>query len=70
LVEKEYSAAPVVKHDYENVVGQDDLTRFDKPKGKGGSRNNKGRSGNKRRNNNRNKNRNRNQGNNKPNDAS
>ncbi|MGB1317470.1 MAG: PSP1 domain-containing protein, partial [Flavobacteriales bacterium] len=43
LVEKEYSAAPVVKHDYENVVGQDDLTRFDKPKGKGGSRNNKGR---------------------------
>lgn len=58
LVEKEYSAVPVVKHDYENVVGQDDLTRFDRPKGTGGQ---KKRSNNKRRNN-RNKNRNRNQG--------
>ncbi len=66
LIEKEYTAAPVVKHDYENVVGQDDLTRFDRPKGQGGQKRKKG-SGNKRRNN-RNKNRNRNQGN-KPKDA-
>jgi cell fate regulator YaaT (PSP1 superfamily) len=64
LVEHEY--APVeVKHDYENVVGQDDLTRFDRPKQAGG------RSGNKRRkggNRNKNRNRNRNKGN-KPNNA-
>jgi cell fate regulator YaaT (PSP1 superfamily) len=53
LVEEVYSA-PVVKHDYENVVGQDELTRFDRPKGQGGDRN-KG-AGNKRRKN-RNKNR-------------
>jgi cell fate regulator YaaT (PSP1 superfamily) len=67
LVEKEYVEVPVVKHDYENVVGQDDLTRFDKPKGGGG--NSKGRSANKKRNNNnRNRNKNRNQGN-KPNNA-
>ena len=64
LVEKEYAAVPVVKHDYENVVGQDDLTRFDKPKGRKGPGK---KSGNKRRNN-RNKNRNKNQGN-KPNNA-
>jgi len=64
LVEKAYVAAPVVKHDFENVVGQDDLTRFDRPKGQGGQNKKKG-SGNKRRNN---RNRNRNQGN-KPNDA-
>lgn len=33
----EYADAPVVKKvDYENVVGQDDLTRFDRPKGGGG----------------------------------
>lgn len=64
LVEHEY--APVeVKHDYENVVGQDDLTRFDRPnQGKGN------RSGGKRRKggNNRNRNRNRNKGN-KPNNG-
>jgi cell fate regulator YaaT (PSP1 superfamily) len=66
LVEKEYVEVPVVKHDYENVVGQDDLTRFDKPKGGGG--NSKGRSANKKRSNNRNRNKNRNQGN-KPNNA-
>ena len=67
LVEKEYVAVPVVKHDYENVVGQDDLTRFDRPKGQGGQ---KTRSNNKRRNN-RNRNKNRKPGNspNKPNDA-
>lgn len=53
LVEEVYSA-PVVKHDYENVVGQDDLTRFDRPKGQGGDH--KKGSGNKRRKN-RNKNR-------------
>ena len=68
LVEKEFSAVPVVKHDYENVVGQDDLTRFDKPKG--GGRNSKGRPANKRRNNNRNRNKNRSKGKgNKPNNA-
>lgn len=66
LVEKEFSAAPVVKHDYENVVGQDDLTRFDSPKGKNKGKNKK-RSSNKRRNN-RNRNKNRKPGN-KPNDA-
>jgi hypothetical protein len=34
----EYADVPVVKKvDYENVVGQDDLTRFDRPKGGGGS---------------------------------
>lgn len=37
LVEEVYTA-PVVKHDYENVVGQDELTRFDRPKGQGGDR--------------------------------
>ncbi|MFT7152992.1 MAG: cell fate regulator YaaT (PSP1 superfamily) [Alteromonas macleodii] len=65
LVEKEYVAVPVVKHDYENVVGQDDLTRFDRPKGQGGQKN---RSSNKRRNN-RNRNSNRKPGSapNKPN---
>lgn len=62
LVDKEYSAAPVVKHDYENVVGQDDLTRFDRPKGKSGQ---KKHSSTKRRNN---RNRNKKSGN-KPNDA-
>ena len=66
LVEHEIVAAPVIKHDYENVVGQDDLTRFDQPKGKG-NRGKKG-SGNKRRNN---RNRNRKKGGgNKPNNAS
>lgn len=64
LVEKEYTAAPVVTHDYENVVGQDDLTRFDRPKGQGGQ---KKRSNNKKRNN-RNRNKTRKPGN-KPNDA-
>lgn len=47
---------------FENVVGQDSLTRFDKPKG-GGNRNknrNKDRNKNKNRNRNKNKNRNRN----------
>jgi hypothetical protein len=65
LVEQDYTTTPEVKHDYENVVGQDDLTRFDKPKGGGGR--NKKRSGNKRRNN-KNRNRNRNKEN-KPNNA-
>lgn len=66
LVENQYAAEPVVTHDYENVVGQDDLTRFDRPKkargrgGKGG--NQKRRPNNKRRNNNRNR-----KGDNKPN---
>lgn len=65
LVEHEY-AEPVVKHDYENVVGQDDLTRFDRPKKQGKKRSG---GGNKRKgggNRNRNRNRNRNKGN-KPN---
>lgn len=67
LVEREY--APVeVKHDYENVVGQDDLTRFDRPKSQSkGKRSGGGkrRKGGKNRNRNRN---NRNKGNkgNKP----
>ncbi|TDT46409.1 cell fate regulator YaaT (PSP1 superfamily) [Maribacter spongiicola] len=43
---------------FENVVGQDSLTRFDKPKG--GGNNNKNRNKNKNRNRNKNKNRNRN----------
>jgi cell fate regulator YaaT (PSP1 superfamily) len=59
LVEESYSAPVQVKHDYENVVGQDDLTRFDRPKGQGGG---KKKPGNKRRNN-RNRNRNNNKGN-------
>lgn len=68
LVEHQYEAAPVVKHDYENVVGQDDLTRFDRPKQQGKKRSG---GGNKRKgggNRNRNRNRNRNKGN-KPNNA-
>jgi cell fate regulator YaaT (PSP1 superfamily) len=65
LVEQEY--APVeVKHDYENVVGQDDLTRFDRPKQSVGGSGNKRRKGGGNRN--RNRNRNRNKGN-KPNNA-
>ena len=36
------SAMPVVEVDYQNVVGQDDLTRFDKKKGKSGHKNNRG----------------------------
>ncbi|MBI1287224.1 MAG: hypothetical protein GC178_06555 [Flavobacteriales bacterium] len=59
LVDESYAAPVKVKHDYENVVGQDDLTRFDRPKGQG---NRKKKSGNKRRNN-RNRNRNNNKGN-------
>lgn len=59
LVEESYSAPAQVKHDYENVVGQDDLTRFDRPKGQGVG---KKKPGNKRRNN-RNRNRNNNKGN-------
>lgn len=43
---------------FENVVGQDSLTRFDRPKG--GGNNNKNRNKNKNRNRNKNKNRNRN----------
>ena len=68
LVEHQYEAAPVVKHDFENVVGQDDLTRFDRPKQQGKKRSG---GGNKRKgggNRNRNRNRNRNKGN-KPNNA-
>ena len=68
LVEHQYEATPVVKHDYENVVGQDDLTRFDRPKQQGKKRSG---GGNKRKgggNRNRNRNRNRNKGN-KPNNA-
>jgi cell fate regulator YaaT (PSP1 superfamily) len=65
LVEQEY--APVeVKHDYENVVGQDDLTRFDRPKQSGSGSGNKRRKGGGNRN--RSRNRNRNKGN-KPNNA-
>lgn len=64
LVEESYSAPVQVKHDYENVVGQDDLTRFDRPKGQG---NRKKKSGNKRRNN---RNRNRNNKGNQNNNAS
>lgn len=63
LVDQEFEA-PVVKHDYENVVGQDDLTRFDKPKQKTGGRpGNRSNSGNRNKNRNRNRNRNRNKGN-------
>lgn len=67
LVEHEFTAAPVVKHDYENVVGQDELTRFDRPKKQSKQRSG---GGNKRRKGggNRNRNRNRNKGN-KPNNA-
>jgi len=57
LVEQEFKELEKKKHDYENVVGQDDLTRFDSPKG---SRNRA--KGKKRTNNNRNRNRNRNSG--------
>ncbi|MBL4587056.1 MAG: hypothetical protein JKX84_08390 [Flavobacteriales bacterium] len=54
LVEQEFKT-PEKKPDYENVVGQDDLTRFDAPKGS----KNRGK-GKNRNNNNRNRNRNRN----------
>jgi hypothetical protein len=37
------SAMPVVDVDYQNVVGQDDLTRFDKKKNKGSQGNRNGR---------------------------
>jgi len=39
----EFASLPVVEKqsDYENVVGQDDLTRFDRPKGTGNKRNKK-----------------------------
>lgn len=63
LVEESEYKPVEVKHDYENVVGQDDLTRFDRPKGQGQKKG----SGGKRRKN-RNRNRNKNQGN-KPNNA-
>lgn len=68
LVEREFTAVPEVKHDYENVVGQDDLTRFDRPKKQGKKRSgggNKRRKGGGNRNN---RNRNRNKGN-KPSNA-
>ncbi|MDF4201547.1 MULTISPECIES: PSP1 domain-containing protein [Maribacter] len=52
---------------FENVVGQDSLTRFDKPKG-GGNRN-KNRNKNKNRNRNKNKNKNRNRNRNQKKDA-
>ncbi len=64
LVENQFAEVKVKQPDYENVVGQDDLTRFDKPKG---GHNKKGVTSNKRRNN-RNRNKNRNKGP-KPNDA-
>lgn len=35
------SSMPVVEVDYQNVVGQDDLTRFDKKKGKNHNKNNR-----------------------------
>lgn len=57
LMEDEF-AATVKKFDYENVVGQDDLTRFDKPKGgKGGGNRNRGNKNRNRKNKKRNKNR-------------
>lgn len=72
LVERDFAPAEV-KHDYENVVGQDDLTRFDRPKkqskGKRSGGGNRRKGGNNR---NRNRNRNnRNKGNqgNKPNNG-
>lgn len=64
LVEESYAAPVQAQPDYENVVGQDDLTRFDRPKGQG---NRKKKSGNKRRNN---RNRNRNNNGNPNNNAS
>jgi hypothetical protein len=36
------SVLPVVEVDYQNVVGQDELTRFDKKKGKPAHKNNRG----------------------------
>ena len=60
LVENAYVEPVAKKHDYENVVGQDDLTRFDRPKGDNNRKPSK-----KKRNN---RNRNRNKGN-KPNNA-
>lgn len=59
LVEQEFKAPEKKKHDYENVVGQDDLTRFDQPKGAKGRGRGKGKG---RSNNNRNRNRNRSRG--------
>lgn len=64
LVDASYAAPVQAQPDYENVVGQDDLTRFDRPKGQG---NRKKRSGNKRKNN---RNRNRNNKGNDNNNAS
>ncbi len=58
LMEQEFKP-PEKKHDFENVVGQDDLTRFDRPKRAKGK-------GKKRSSNNRNRNRNRNRGGGKP----
>ena len=52
---------------FENVVGQDSLTRFDRPKG--GGNNNKNRNKNKNRNRNKNKNKNRNRNRNQKKDA-
>ena len=43
------SAVPVVEVDYQNVVGQDDLTRFDKQKNQNKNRNNGGNRGNRNR---------------------
>jgi cell fate regulator YaaT (PSP1 superfamily) len=43
------SAVPVVEVDYQNVVGQDDLTRFDKKKNQNNNRNNGGNRGNRNR---------------------
>ena len=43
------SAVPVVEVDYQNVVGQDDLTRFDKQKNQNNNRNNGGNRGNRNR---------------------
>ena len=43
------SAVPVVEVDYQNVVGQDDLTRFDKQKKQNNNRNNGGNRGNRNR---------------------
>lgn len=56
LVDEVQHKEPVVKFDYENVVGQDDLTRFDRPKGDQQGRNKRKKK----------KNRNRNRGNNTP----
>ncbi len=64
---EEYASELIIdtKTEFENVVGQDSLTRFDRPKGNKKRRNNKANPSNKNNNNRNNKNRNR-KNNNKP----